>query len=96
MDYSQTGAGTDAFGVYGRPVSRKSRLVAFLLAFFLGMFGAHRFYAGKNGTAAAQLILTCTLFGMLISSPWVFIDWIVILCGNFKDDEGRKITHWDS
>ena len=25
-----------------QPISRKSRLVTFLLAFFLGMFGAHR------------------------------------------------------
>lgn len=81
---------------YYLPASRKSRLVTFLLAFFLGIFGAHRFYVGKNGSAAAQLILTCTFFGMLISSPWVFIDWIVILCGNFRDGEGRKITRWDN
>ena len=38
------------------PISRKSRLVAFLLAFFLGMFGAHRFYVGKTGTAIHKSI----------------------------------------
>jgi TM2 domain-containing membrane protein YozV len=94
MEYSQTGG--DAFGVYGLQPSRKSRLVAFLLAFFLGMFGAHRFYAGKTATAIIQLILSFTVVGMLISGPWVFIDWIVILCGEFKDDLGRKITRWDN
>jgi TM2 domain-containing membrane protein YozV len=78
------------------PVSRKSRLVTFLLAFFLGMFGAHRFYVGKNGTAIAQLVLSMTAIGMLVSGPWVCVDWIVILCGRFKDGEGRKITRWDN
>jgi TM2 domain-containing membrane protein YozV len=94
MEYSQTGG--DTFAVYGLNSSRKSRLVAFLLAFFLGMFGAHRFYAGKTGTAIAQLILSITVVGMLISGPWVCVDWIVILCGGFKDDMGRKITRWDN
>ena len=94
MEYSQTGG--DAFAVYGLPASRKSRLVAFLLAFFLGMFGAHRFYAGKTATAVAQLVLSLTVVGMLVSGPWVCIDWIMIICGRFKDDMGRKITRWDN
>jgi len=31
----------------------KKILPAFLLCGFLGMFGAHRFYVGKTGTAIA-------------------------------------------
>lgn len=93
MHSTETGHSSDS---YYSPASRKSRLVAFLLAFLIGIFGAHRFYAGKTGTAVVQLILTTSIFGVLISSPWAFIDWIVILCGNFKDDEGRKITRWDN
>ncbi len=31
----------------------KKILPAFLLCFFLGMFGAHRFYVGKIGTGIA-------------------------------------------
>ena len=38
-------------------VSPKSRLATSLLAWFLGEFGAHRFYVGKIGTAAIMLIL---------------------------------------
>ena len=38
-------------------VSSKSRLATSLLAWFLGIFGAHRFYVGKVGTAVVMLIL---------------------------------------
>jgi TM2 domain-containing membrane protein YozV len=86
----------DAPGAFYMPASSKSRLVTFLLAFFLGIFGAHRFYVNKTATAVIQLLLTLSVVGLLISSPWAFIDWIVILCGNFRDDDGRKITRWDN
>ena len=43
--------------------SGKSKLAAFLFAFFLGVFGIHRFYVGKTGSAVAMLILTLTVFG---------------------------------
>ena len=36
-------------------ISSKSRLAITLLSFFLGGFGAHRFYLGKIGTAIAML-----------------------------------------
>lgn len=35
-------------------LKKKSMVVAYLFAFFLGIFGAHRFYVGKTGTAVAQ------------------------------------------
>ena len=38
-------------------ISPKSRLTATLLVWFLGIFGAHRFYLGKTGTAIAMLVL---------------------------------------
>ncbi len=43
-------------------ISPKSRLAATLLAFFLGIFGAHRFYLGKPGSAAGMLVLTIISF----------------------------------
>lgn len=36
----------------------KTPLVAYLLWFFLGCFGAHRFYFGKTGSAIGMLGLT--------------------------------------
>jgi hypothetical protein len=39
-------------------VSNKSRLAITLFSFFLGQFGAHRFYSGHIATAIVMLILT--------------------------------------
>ena len=58
------------------------------------MFGTHRFYVGKIGSGVAQLILTLTVVGILISSPWVLVDWIMIASGSFKDKQGRLLTQW--
>ena len=69
--------------------SPRSRTVAFVLAFFLGVFGAHRFYVGKTGTALLQL---CTLGGLGV---WWLIDVIVVGSGSFRDAEGRLISSWE-
>ena len=68
--------------------SEKKRLIASLLCFFLGPIGVHRFYVGKVGTGILQILT----FGGL--GLWVLIDFIMILCGSFKDKEGKVITEW--
>ncbi len=70
-------------------VSPKSRLVTFLLCTFLGTLGVHRFYVGKTGTGILWLF-TLGLFGI-----GVLIDWILIICGEFKDSNELLITNWD-
>jgi len=52
----------------------KSMLVAYVLWYFLGIFGGHRFYMGRTGTAVTQLILSITVVGMLVTSIWWIID----------------------
>jgi hypothetical protein len=69
--------------------SDKSRGVAFTLALLLGVFGAHRFYAGKTGTGLLQL---GTLGGLGI---WYLYDVILVASGGFRDSEGRLISRWD-
>lgn len=69
--------------------SDKSRGVALALAVVLGVFGAHRFYAGKIGTGLLQL---GTLGGFGI---WYLYDVILVASGHFTDDEGRRISRWD-
>lgn len=66
----------------------KSMLVAYLLWFFLGGFGAHRFYMKKTGSAVAQLILTITVIGAIVSCIWVLID-AFLLHGMVREENQR-------
>ena len=86
-------------------VSPKSKMTAALLAFFLGSLGIHRFYVGKTGSGIVMLILLIVgyiifaiagLAGYIILSPlglWIFIDFIMILMGKFKDKNGLLIKN---
>jgi TM2 domain-containing membrane protein YozV len=74
--------------------SDKLVLPAFLLAFFIGVFGVHRFYVGKTGSGIAMVVLTLTVVGALVTAIWALVDWIVILCGGFTDAKGRRLTRW--
>ena len=60
-------------------------LITVLLCWFLGVFGAHRFYTGHTTIAIVQLL---TFGGCGV---WALIDLIMILLGNFKDVEGNII-----
>jgi TM2 domain-containing membrane protein YozV len=52
----------------------KSMVVAYLLWYFLGLVGAHRFYMGRTGSAIAQLILSITVVGLIVTSIWWIVD----------------------
>ena len=69
-------------------ISDRRVLPLFLLAFPFGIFGAHRFYAGKIWTGLLQFF---TGGG---GGIWLVIDWILILCREFTDKKGRKIRKW--
>jgi TM2 domain-containing membrane protein YozV len=62
--------------------SGKSQLVAFVLCFFFGWIGVHRFYLGYTGIAIIQLL---TLGGCGV---WALIDLIMILTGDLKPRNG--------
>lgn len=69
-------------------MSEKKILPAFLLCFFLGIFGVHRFYVGKVGTGILHLV-TLGALGL-----WTLIDFVMIIIGSFTDNEGNKLTEW--
>ncbi len=58
--------------------NKKTALVAYLLWFFLGMFGGHNFYLRRTGVAVTQLILTVTVIGSAVTVIWVLIDAFLI------------------
>ena len=68
--------------------SEKGWLSCLLLFLFLGWLGAHRFYVGKIGTAFLYII---TLGGLGI---WAIIDFILIVTGNFRDNEGKFLKNY--
>lgn len=65
----------------------KSKLVTFLLCWFLGGLGIHRFYVGKVGTGILWLF-TGGLFGV-----GTFIDMVLILLNSFRDKMGNPLNN---
>lgn len=68
----------------GAAAGQKSKLIAVLLAFFLGNFGVHDFYLGYTKYGIIKIVLTCcTGIG---GSIWAFIDFIRLLTGSLHTD----------
>ena len=68
-----------------------SKVILAIICWFFGIFGAHRFMVGKIGTGLVMLLFTLTIYGMIISSIWTLVDFIMILIGKFKDKDGNPI-----
>ena len=60
-------------------------LTLFLLTFFVGVLGVHRFYVGKIGTGVLMLI---TLGGLGV---WFLVDLLLVVTGQFTNKDGQKI-----
>lgn len=81
-------AGTDSMAMMRYDAAKRSVLVAYLLWFFLGYFGVHRFYLGRVGSGLAMLALfglswalTFLLVGyagLLLIGLWWLIDLLLI------------------
>jgi hypothetical protein len=81
---------------------KKSKTVAALLCFFLGMLGVHRFYLGHTNIGIIQLVLTIVgsftllfIIGFFLlwgNAIWIFIEFILILIGKIKDSNGNSLS----
>ena len=72
----------------------KSRIVAGLLAIFLGSLGIHNFYLGYTKKAVAMLLITLLSFFLLsgITSIWGLIEGIMILTKTINvDGTGKEL-----
>jgi TM2 domain-containing membrane protein YozV len=56
--------------------TQRNKVIAAVLAFFFGVLGAHRFYLGRTGSGIVMLLLTCTVVGAVLTTPWAIIDAI--------------------
>ena len=67
--------------VFPTQVGDKNRIIAAILAFFLGGFGIHKFYLGQIGWGIVYLIFCWTFIPALVA----FIEFIIYLCTSDKD-----------
>ncbi len=62
----------------------KEKSVAAILCFFLGCFGAHKFYLRKTGAGVTYLLITIFLgwlgIGLIITCVLSLIDFVMLLC----------------
>lgn len=74
----------------------KSKIVAALLAFFLGTLGIHRFYLGYTNVGIIQIVLTlagaitCGITSV-ISLVWSIVDLVFILTGKLNHASGEEL-----
>jgi TM2 domain-containing membrane protein YozV len=71
------------------PANDRNKYVAALLAFFLGTFGIHRFYLGRNGTGVVMIVLSITIVGLLVTGIWALIDMVRYLIMSDAEFEHR-------
>ncbi len=64
---------------------RVNKVIYVLLALFLGEFGLHKFYAGKNGAGFLYLVFCWTFIPGFLG----FIEGVVTLLSNPADSEGN-------
>lgn len=76
--------------------NRKSAGVAFLLWFFVGGLGGHRFYLGRTGSAIAQLLLGLLgwlplFLGWIALGIWLIVD--LFLISQMVTEENMKVVN---
>ncbi len=97
QDGTSTISTTNSNNSQASNISSKSRAVAALLAWFLGGLGVHNFYLGNKKKAIAQLVCTLLFFliiPIIVSSIWVLVDFVIILCGTYADGDGKVVASW--
>lgn len=60
----------------------KNQVLAYVLWWFLGLFGAHRFYNGRTGSGIAMLLISFvgifTLIPLFVTGIWWLVDAFLV------------------
>ena len=59
--------------------NKKDKIIAAILAWFLGVFGIHRFYLGQTGMGIGYLLGTITIIGVFITGIVSLVDAVGFL-----------------
>lgn len=59
--------------------NKKDKIIAAILAWFLGIFGIHRFYLGQTGMGIGYLLGTITILGMFVTGIVALVDAVGFL-----------------
>ena len=80
--------------------NKKSVGLAYVLWFFLGLVGGHRFYAGRAGSGVAMLVITLLSFFLMavvvgfftlaITGIWALVD--AFLIGGWIRDYNNRLV----
>ncbi len=69
---------------------QKNKIVAAVLAWFLGAYGGHNFYLGYQKKAIIQLVLGLVglilYVPLIVSGVWALVEFIQILTGKIDKD----------
>lgn len=93
---------TDAQTVMMYDAAKKSLPVSYILWWFLGTFGAHRFYMGRTNSAIAMLVITLVsipltlvvigFLGFMVVGVWWLVDAFLIP-GIVREHNMRLAAH---
>lgn len=92
FDGSKGGEAIDVIPLTPINKSTRTKIGTIILTFFLGPFGIHRLYVGKIGTGIVMLILGLSIFGLIITGIWAFVDLVMIATDSFKDGDGNDLV----
>ena len=70
-------------------MKQKSRVIAALLAFFLGGLGVHQFYLGNTGRGILHIVLLVIIIGAPISALLALIDFIKYIIASDEEFNER-------
>lgn len=65
--------------------------VAYILLLIAGLFGAHRYYVGRQSSAITMTILTLTVVGAVVTAVWWIVDLFLTagLVAEYNNPQGE-------